>query len=59
MQIEESPLLTSFVTKTLFCIFFPVLFMYPEYAETDFIEEFCDDQIFEDHLVSFFVIFFK
>jgi len=33
--------------------------MYPEYAETDFIEEFCDDQIFEDHLVSFFVILFK
>jgi hypothetical protein len=29
--------------------------MYPEYAETDFIEEFCDDQIFEDHLVSFFL----
>jgi hypothetical protein len=25
--------------------------MYPEYAETDFIEEFVEDQVFEDHLV--------
>ena len=30
--------------------------MYPEHTETDFIEEFCEDQIFEDHLVSFCVI---
>ena len=32
----------------------PVLFMYPEHTETDFIEEFVDDQAFEDHLASKF-----
>ena len=28
--------------------------MYPEFAETDFIEEFVEDQVFEDHLVGYF-----
>ena len=28
--------------------------MYPEFAETDFIEEFVEDQAFEDHLVGYF-----
>ena len=33
---------------------FSVVFMYPEFAETDFIEEFVEDQAFEDHLVGYF-----
>jgi hypothetical protein len=39
-----SPLIPSFLIS--------VVFMYPEYAETDFIEEFVEDQAFEDHLVK-------
>ena len=32
----------------------PVLFLYPEFGETDFIEEFEEDQIFSDHLMAMF-----
>ena len=32
----------------------PVLFLYPEHGETDFIEAFSDDQRFEDHVASMF-----
>ncbi len=32
----------------------PVLFLYPEHGETDFIEEFVEDQTFADHLEAMF-----
>jgi hypothetical protein len=32
----------------------PVLFLYPEYGETDFIEEFDEDHVFSDHLDAVF-----
>ena len=32
----------------------PVLFLYPEHGETDFIEEFMEDDAFADHLNAMF-----
>ena len=46
----------SIIILSLFnilCLKFLVMFLYPEYTETDFIEEFIEDQVFEDHLVIF------
>ncbi|XP_076067448.1 DNA polymerase interacting tpr containing protein of 47kD isoform X2 [Oratosquilla oratoria] len=35
-------------------LIWPVLFLYPEYHETDFIQEFNETQCFEDHLSAMF-----
>lgn len=35
-------------------LYWPVIFMYPEYAQTDFIESFCENHRFEDHLITIF-----
>lgn len=32
----------------------PVLFIYPEFGETDFIEQFQEDQVFSDHVLAMF-----
>ncbi len=32
----------------------PVLFLYPEHGETDFVEEFGEDDVFDDHLEAMF-----
>ncbi|PVD22998.1 hypothetical protein C0Q70_16259 [Pomacea canaliculata] len=36
------------------CLHWPVLLLYPEYAQTDFIQNFCENSTFEDHLVQMF-----
>lgn len=32
------------------CLVWPVLFLYPEFGQTDLVEEFGEDQVFRDHL---------
>jgi hypothetical protein len=32
----------------------PVIFLYPEHGETDFVEEFVEDQAFADHVEAMF-----
>ncbi|XP_046447563.1 tetratricopeptide repeat protein 4-like [Daphnia pulex] len=36
------------------CLVWPVLFLYPEYGETDFVQEFHEDTCFMDHLQLMF-----
>ena len=39
------------MTYIVFCfLVWPVLFLYPEFGETDFIQEFVENQRFQDHI---------
>ena len=50
MYLENQFYLNEMTYKVFCSLVWPVLFLYPEFGETDFIQEFVENQCFQDHI---------